>query len=194
MTLLVETGAGVATADSYVSAASCLAYAVARGSTFGSDDAADAALRRGTSYIDNTYRSRFPGYRTFRRAQGLEWPRTGAFYSYPDSPEPPYAYGPDGGVLAYGYVEWPFDPIGANAIPPEIVAATCEAAVREYAEPGVLLPDLDRGGLVASLKAGSVEVKYAGGAPGQTVFQAVEAALSGLIGVRSGYTGRAQRV
>lgn len=187
MALIVENGSGIAGADSYVATADCAAYATARGLTFGTDALGDAALRRATSYIDNTYRLRFPGYRTFRRAQVLEWPRTNAYYTYPEPMgDAPYFVDPR--------MLYPFDLIGANTIPPEIVTATCEAAIREYAQPGVLLPDLERGGMITNLKAGSVEVRYAGGAPAQTVFQAVGAALSGLIGARNTYSARAQRV
>lgn len=186
MTLSVEVGAGLINADSYVATADCGTYATNRGLTFGSGATADAALRRATSYVDNTYRFRFPGYRTFRRAQGLEWPRTAAYYTYPEPQgDSPYFVDPR--------MFYPFDLIPANTIPPEIITAVCEAAVRELAEPGVLQPDLDRGGRVSSVKAGSVAVKYAAGAPAQTVFQVIEAALSGLIGVRSSYTARATR-
>jgi hypothetical protein len=193
VSLSVETGFGVITADAYVSAADCAAYAANRGLTFAADASADSAIRRATSYIDNTYRLRFAGYRTFRRLQGLEWPRTGAFYQYPDNVASPYLYGAGVDGSQYGYAAWPFDPIGINTVPPEIITATCEAAIREYADPGVLQPDLDRGGAVSLLKAGSVEVKYAAGAPAQTVFQIIDAALSGLIGVQSAYSARAVR-
>lgn len=194
MSLLVENGSGVAGADSYVATVDCAAYAAARGLPFGSGDDADAAIRRGSAYIDNTYRIRFPGYRTFRRAQGLEWPRTGAFYTYPDNVPPPYFYGSGfGGYGGFGYAWAPYDPIGVNVIPPEVIAATCEAAVREFNEPGVLLPDLERGGGVSLLKAGSVEVKYGAGSSAVTVFQAIDAALSGLIQARSSLSARATR-
>lgn len=186
MSLIVETGVGIINADSYVATADCAAYALSRGLTFGSDALADAALRRATAYVDNQYRLRFPGYRTFRRAQALEWPRTNAYYTYTTPPGPVPVYS-----VAYAY--FPYDLVPATSIPPEIITATCEAAIREYAEPGVLQPDLDRGGAVSLLKAGSVEVKYAAGAPAQTVFQIIDAALSGLIGVQSAYSARAVR-
>ncbi len=186
----------MAAAESYVSVAGCSSYATSHNLTFDATalSQAEAAVRVASVYIDNTYRLRFPGYRTFRRAQGREWPRTGAFYSYADNATPsPYFYGYGGGGNGYGYTAWPYDPIGINAIPPEIVNATCLAAVREYAEPGVLQPDLERGGAVSLLKAGPVEVKYAAGASAQTIFQIIDAALSGLIGVRSSLTARATR-
>jgi len=186
----------VATAESYVSVAGCSSYAISHNLTFDVTalSQAEAALRVASAYIDDGYRLRFPGYRTFRRAQGREWPRTGAFYSYADNATPsPYLYGYGRGGSGYGYTAWPYDPIGINAIPPEIVNATCLAAIREYAEPGVLQPDLERGGAVSLLKAGPVEVKYASAASAQTIFQIIDAALSGLIGVRSGLTSRATR-
>jgi len=184
--LTVETGIGVPGADSYVATVDCGTYAANRGLTFASDATADAALRRATAYIDNTYRLRFPGYRTFRRAQNLEFPRTNAYYTYAE-PQGDTPYFVDPRML------YPFDLIGANTIPPEIIMATCEAAIREWASPGVLQPDLDRGGAVALLKAGPVEVKYASGADPNTVFQIIDAALSGIIGVRSSLTSRATR-
>ncbi len=186
MSLIVETGLGVAGADSYVATVDCAEYAGLRGLTFGSDMTADAALRRATSYIDNTYRDRFPGYRTFRRAQPLEWPRTNAYYTYATPPGPVPVY-------AVAYAFFPYDLVPPTSVPPEIITATCEAAIRELAEPGVLLPDLERGGAVSSLKAGSVGVKYAPGASANTAFQAVEAALSALIGTDNPYQGRAVR-
>jgi len=186
VTLTVETGSGILGADSYVAAVDCLAYATARGLTFGSDATAEAALRRATAYIDNTYRLRFSGYRTFRRAQSLEWPRSLSFYFTPD-------YGGHNPYFVDPRAIYPFDLIPPNVIPPEIITATCEAAIREFATPGALLPDLDRGGAVASLKAGPVEVKYAPGADPNTLFQVIDAALSALIGVKSAYTSRAAR-
>ncbi len=189
MPLIVEDGTGYPNADSYCSVAACSAYAIGRGLTFDTadDPASEAALRVATSYVDNTYRLRFPGYRTNRRGQSLEWPRTNAYYTYPEPPgDTPYFVDPR--------MLYPFDLIPINSIPPEITTAVCEAAIRAFGSPGVLQPDLDRGGLVSTLKAGSVEVKYAAGAPAQTVFQIIDAALSGLIGVRSSFTSRAQRV
>lgn len=174
MALVVEDGTGKADAESYVSVADAVTYATKQGATFPGTDVpgSEAALRRATAYIDNTYRTRFTGYRTYRRDQALEWPRVGAYVYIPNNAsDMAYAGGYD---PAYDY-------IGQNVIPIEIINATCEAAVRELATPGSLAPDLDRGGSVKMLKAGSVEIQYGGNASAVTTFQAVDLALSGLL-------------
>jgi hypothetical protein len=71
--------------------------------------------------------------------------------------------------------------IAADEIPVEIIQATCEAAVRELADPGAMMPDLERGGGVRRLKAGSVEIEYGANAANQTTFSAISALLSGLL-------------
>jgi len=48
------------------------------------------------------------------------------------------------------------------------------------AEPGSLSPDLDRGGAIKTLKAGSVEIDYAESAPVSTTFTAIDGLLSGF--------------
>jgi hypothetical protein len=170
MTLVVEDGTGLANADAYVSLDDCEAYAAARGLTFATSPSAagEAAIRVATAFIDNTYRSRFTGQRLNGRSQALEWPRI-------------YATDAAGNDIA------------SDEIPVEIVNATCEAAIREFAAPGTLTPDLERGGGVKRLKAGSVEIEYMAGALAQTLFTAVDAALSGLIQPRSMFSGRAVR-
>lgn len=172
MALTVEDGTGLADAESYVSVADCEAYCTARGLTFstGATPDKEAALRRATSYIDGAYRARFIGWRTNGRAQALAWPRRDAF------------------DVATG------EYLVSDEIPPELVAATCEAAVRELAEPGALAPDLERGGAIRSLKAGSVGIEYAGNAPVATTFTAIENALAPLLNsTGGGLVGRAVR-
>jgi hypothetical protein len=174
MALVVEDGTGLANAESYVSVANCVAYATARGGVFPGTDVpgSEAALRRATAFIDNTYRTRFTGYRTFRRAQALEWPRVGAYVYIPNNAsDQAYAGGYD---PAYDY-------IGQNVIPVEMINATCEAAIREFASPGALAPDLDRGGAVKTLKAGSVQIDYGASASPTTTWTAIDNALSGLL-------------
>jgi hypothetical protein len=174
MTLVVEDGTGKANAESYVSVADCAAYATKRALSFPGTDVpnSEAALRLATAFIDNTYRARFTGYRTYRRAQALEWPRVGAYVYIPNnSSDMAYAGGYD---PAYDY-------IGQNEIPVEIINATCEAAIREFTTPGTLSPDLDRGNAVKRLKAGSVEIEYGASATATTTFQTIDLALSGLL-------------
>ncbi|GAA2867431.1 hypothetical protein GGQ99_001295 [Aminobacter niigataensis] len=142
MPLIVETGSGSPTAESYVSVADAAAYATARGLTFPTtpEAAAEQALRRATTWLDGRYRGSFPGSRTNRREQALEWPRINA---YDRSCPPEY--------------------IDKNEIPVEIVNATIEAAVRELAAPGSLSPDVTPGKIKKSAKVGEIAVEYAVG-------------------------------
>lgn len=195
MALIVEDGTGKPDANSYVSLAVALDYAQTRGiAAWTADGAADAtrsaALIRATAFIDATYRGRFPGYRTQGRRQGLEWPRVGAYTYVPDD-------GRSGAYLSGGYGATQLDAgysyILPNEIPREIIAATCEAAGRELAEPGLLAPDLDRGGAIQSLSAGSVSITYAVGASARTTFQAIDKALASLLMPRNEFSGRVAR-
>lgn len=177
MSLIVEIGAGLANADSYVSVETVQNYAAAQGLTFDiTNTGAEPACRRATQFID-TYRSRFSGYRTFRRAQSREWPRTGAYYTahasgingYQPNTYSPYPYFPD------------WDYIAPNQIPVEIVAATCEAAIRELADPGTMLPDLERGGALKRRSAGGSTEEYSASASVRTSFLTIENILSDLV-------------
>ncbi|MGA0564166.1 DnaT-like ssDNA-binding protein [Ancylobacter sp. VNQ12] len=172
MALIVEDGTGKADAESYVSVSDCAAYALAHGWAFDPEPeyAAEQALRRATTWIDATYRSRFTGRRTNGRKQALEWPRVDAH----DKQCPP-------------------DYIESDEVPQEIVDACCEAAIRERAEPGLLSPDLERGGDVRRLKAGSVEVEFGASASVGTKFSAIDNVLVGLLTAYSPYSGRAVR-
>lgn len=141
MALVVETGTGASDSESYAAIANIAEYASKHGLTFPASPAgpAEAAARRATAWIDGTYRSRFPGERKNGREQALEWPRVNA---YDDSG----------------------NEIEDDEIPAEIVIATCEAAVRELASPGVLSPDVTPGKIKTEVAvSGAVSVKYATG-------------------------------
>ena len=171
MTIIVEDGTAPAGANAYVSVDDCQAYCDARGLTFGASptEVGEEAIIRATTAIDARYRGRFPGYKTNGRNQSLEWPRTAAYDA-----------------------EW--NAIGGTEIPIEIINATCEAAVRELASPGSMMPDLERGGSIKRLKAGSVEIEYGANAMAQTTFTLIDGILSPLLGSAvSAYVGRAVR-
>lgn len=172
MTLVVEDGSGLAEANSYVSMDDCAAYCTARGLTFVTSPSVDgeAALIRATAAIDATYRGRFPGYKASGRSQSLEWPRG-------------QAYDAEGLLIA------------GDEIPIEIINATCEAAVRELAEPNSMMPDLERGGSVKRLKAGSVEIEYGANAEARTTFTLIGGILSAILsgGSSGGLYGVAAR-
>ena len=89
--------------------------------------------------------------------QGLGWPRSGA--TDVDEQE-----------------------IAEDEVPIEVVEATIELAVRELASPGSTTPDLERGGSVLRVKAGSVEVQYGAQAIPTTTFTLVDGILAPLIG------------
>lgn len=172
MALVVEDGTGKADAESYVGVADCAAWATKNGAAFSAapEASAEAALRRATRFIDATYGARFIGFRTNGRAQALQWPRRDAYDEANDE------YLPD------------------DEVPQEIVTAACEAAVRELAEPGSLAPDLERGGAVKRLQAGSVQIEYAGNASALTTFTVIDNALAGLLTLTGGgFVGRAVR-
>lgn len=165
--MIVEDGTGLANANSYASEATFEAYCEPRGLTAGSGDV-EAALVRATAWLDATYRARYPGVKSNGRSQALEWPRG-------------WAEDADGNAIS------------ATEVPIEIVNATCEAALRELSEAGSLAPDLERGGDIRRLKAGSVEIEYGAAAPVATTFAAIDNALSGILKARAAYSGRAVR-
>lgn len=178
MAFVLETGEGLQFANSYVSEAMANTYWDDRGYTLAAGDP-QTALVRGTQYVD-TYRFRFPGYRTKRRLQGLEWPRVGAYTNLSsDGREYPYPNALFRTDSFQQYLGYSFIP--SNEIPVEIIQATCEAALRELAVPGSMQPDLERGGMVKSLAAGSVSIVYMDGATPQSTTQLIDGILSGLL-------------
>ena len=194
MTLVVEDGTGLANAESYVSTTTFSEYAGRRGLTFNTDDPRigniEAALVRATEYIDPHYRGRFPGYQAQGRAQSLEWPRIGAYVIIPDDGRSDafyYANRRDYFFLNGIYYIQP------NIVPPEIIKATCEAAIRELATPGVLTPDLTREDLVTKFSVGPVSFDYSSNARDNTIFQRLDYVLRALLLPSNAYSGRVSR-
>lgn len=105
MTIIVEDGTGLTTAETYVSVTDADAYHTAMGNTgwTGTDAAKEVALRRAAQYIDTRYTYR--GTRV-NLNQSLEWPR--AFYEMDGRTE-----------------SWPV---------PNLKAACCEAALRALSD------------------------------------------------------------
>lgn len=167
MTLIVEDGSNVSGANSYGSVADADAYHSARGNaawteaSTSPDQGKTAALIRATAAIDAKYRGRWPGYRTSGRHQSLEWPRTAA-------------YDIEG------------NPIAGTEIPQEVKDATFEAALRELADAGSMMPDLERGGNITSLQAGSVAITYGANAQARTTYTLIDGILSSLLQSGSG--------
>lgn len=119
----------------YGSEAGLTAYAASVGATI-PEGAVLPALVRASAYIDGRYGRRFVGTRAGGYAQALAWPRSGA-------------------VTREG-----FD-IPANEIPPAVVNATYEAALREMAAPGSLSPDYVASSQITREKVGQLETEYA---------------------------------
>ena len=160
--MALVTTPGAALADSYASLIEADAYHAARANTAwsGLDTTKDAALRRATAWLDGRYKSRWPGYRLNGRTQSLDWPRANA-------------------TDADGYA------IEIDAIPAEIIAATCEAALREIVAPNSLSPDVTPGTAKVLTGVGALSwtplrsnVSASDMAP---TIMAVDAALSGLL-------------
>lgn len=157
---------GAQNADSYVTAEEIATYAQKKGLSFPTSpiEPAEQAARRATTFLDNTYRMRFPGAAT-DVWQALEFPRVGVVYR------------------GEAYDE--------TKIPQQIKDATCEAAIREIAKPGILSPDRQRGGAIKEIQAGSVDITFADNAPIETTFTAIDGLLSGLLLPAKGKTSTA---
>jgi hypothetical protein len=168
MAFTLENGSGVAGANAYVTEAELETYADDRSVTLASGDES-AAIVRASAALDAIYRPRFVGYKTHGRNQGLEWPRTAAYDRE-------------------GYV------VDGASIPVEIKNAVCEMAIRELTEPNSMLPDLERGGQILMMRAGSVEIQYGANAQARTTFQLIDGMLVGLLGgATSSLSGMALR-
>ncbi len=163
MSIVVETGQGVAGSESYAATATIDAYWAARthnalAATWAALTTAkkEGAAREASDFADATWG---PYYRGVRRGyvQGKLFPRTGAKddagYPLPD-------------------------------LPPELVAAVCELAPRAATSP--LAADIDTGARVKSQtkKVGPLEKSteyFDGGAAPQTAYGAVDNILAPLL-------------
>jgi hypothetical protein len=124
-------------ADFYSTIIAAGVYHTDRGNTTwtGADELLNAAMLRGSEYIDQAYRSAFPGFKTLLREQLREWPRSDA-------------------TDVEG--NW----LDASEVPIEVMNATYEAALRELVSPGSLLPDYTPVGLQKKVKVDVIEVEY----------------------------------
>ena len=147
MTLVVEDGTGLPTAETYVSVADADAYHAAMGNAgwAGADAVKEPALRRAAQYIDTFYR--FRGNRLTDvaappvDAQALQWPRD---------------------IVS----TWPIR---------ELVAATCELALRALA--GTLFADQSGGDVVSETVGPISVTYAETGLGGQTRYAVADALL-----------------
>ena len=161
--------------DFYGTLAAADTYHSDRGNTTwtGTDEAKNIALLRGSEYIDQAFRSSFPGYKTLLRDQLREWPRA-----------------------------WAADIAGnaldSTVVPVEAEQASYEAALRELATPGSLLPDYTPGTQQKRVKVDVIEVEYSaphGAASVLPIIAIIRGILAPILtgSVNSGVAGRAVR-
>jgi hypothetical protein len=150
--------------SSYGTLAASKAYHADRGNTAwaaADDPDLTIALLRGSEYVDARYRGAFSGAKTGERDQVREWPRTGA-------------------TDASGYT------IATDAEPIEVEYATYEAALRELATPGSLLPDVTPSAQVKRKRIeGIIDTEYvapSGPASARPVIAVIDAIMAPLVG------------
>ena len=162
MALVVETGAGLASAESYASTTD----ADTRLANFGYTSWAglnttqkEQFLRLATEFMGNTYRNRWVGYRA-SATQALDWPRTLAEKIDLISP---YAYST--------YYD-------NNVVPVEVKNACIDLAYK--VSTGVeLAPDIDP--VQKKVKVGPIEVEFDPQGNVATIFRAIESKLAPLL-------------
>lgn len=133
--LTIETGAGLANADSYASVAAadtrCASLGLSAWTALAEADK-EIALRRATQFMA-TYRTRWAGRRVYQR-QALDWPR--------------YNVAVDGFTVP------------STIVPLDVVNACIDLAVRAGSGED-LLPDLDTGSnAIKKDKTGPLETEY----------------------------------
>lgn len=151
MALVVETGTGSATADSYISLTDAATRHTNLGNTawaaLASDTVREQYLRRATEYLEGAYRKRWYGYRK-TDTQALSWPRTGAYkddYLVPDT-----------------------------IVPAEVKNACADLALK--AATVTLAEDL--GQAVVKEKIDVIEIEYDKNAPAYTQYRSIDMMLA----------------
>lgn len=160
MALIVETGAIVAGADSYISAADATAFLTSRGSGDAWDavDDKDAALRKATDYMVQAYRHRWKGTRV-SKDQTLDWPRA---WVQVDDLE---------GLYAGAYY------LPNNVVPEEVKQVCAELALQSNTAP--LNPVLQRA--KSEVKVGEIEIIYDPNSPEAPRYRAMDQRLSAYL-------------
>lgn len=170
--LIVEDGTVVSGANAYATREEISAYHAVRQNTAWFEATApnmDAAIVKATSDLTQKYRKRWKGIRV-SPDQRLDWPRAGV--QTEDLFEPQTA---PRSILWTGLANL----LAENIVPQEVKDATAELALTGLTT--TLNPDLDRGGDIKRVKAGSVEVEYGDSAPVVTRRPSVDGLLSVLL-------------
>jgi len=162
MGLIVEDGTGLSNSESYASVAEADAYHAARGNTdWDAVDDKEAALRKATEHMLQTYTLRWSGYRA-KSTQALDWPRSQAERK---------------NVLMGSAVEG-IVYYESTVVPMEVKRACMELAVR--AASAALTADLDRE-VASESVSGAVSVTYVQGSRRQVKYAVVDMILEPLL-------------
>lgn len=165
MTLIVETGAGIANADSWVTMQFADQYAGRVGNALwvdGDAELKEPALRRGVRYLDAVYSPRYAGQRANSPLeQSLTWPRKNV-------------------VDDDGY------DVAVDLVPNNLMMAQVEAAFLEFAIPGSTQPTASAR-LQKSVTVGPLSVTYEDsqgnkfGPGGQPLFSVIDGLMAPLL-------------
>lgn len=153
MALVVETGTGSATAESYASVSQADTRLAAHGNTLWatmSEAEREQALRRATTFMEQAFRQRWRGTR-LTRVQALSWPR-------------------------YGVCVDGFD-VPSTTVPGEVVNACIDLAFK--AAGGDLAPDTAR--VAIREKVGPLETEYSPYSAQQPGYVAIERTLAPML-------------
>ncbi len=160
MTLIVEDGNGIAGADSYATEAQADLYHENRGNTAWYSVAdKEAALRKATDFMLQTYRQAWKGFRVDPQ-QALDWPRYDVFTE-----------GHKFGRFSSDYL------IPSNVVPVEVRNACIELALKVTVED--LNPDLTQ--QILSNTVGPISVTYSAASPQYKRFRAIDMMLRHLL-------------
>jgi hypothetical protein len=154
MSLIVEDGTGLSTAESFISVADADTRHTNMGNTNWAaltTEEKEQALRRGTQYMEQAYRTRWLGTRT-HEDQALSWPR----------------------VIMQAVDGWWID---SDEVPSIVANACADMALKAAA--GDLNADLTRG--VVREKVGPLETEYDRASPQSTRYRAVDMMLAHLL-------------
>ena len=152
--VVVEDGSIVEGANSYIDEEYADLYHAVRGNETweaATSTQRQTAIIRATQSVDAMFSRYWEGYQVDAEKQELAFPRKG------------------------------IRNIKDKSIPNALKKTVAEAALRELREPNSLMPDLERGGKIRRVKAGTVEVEYASHADGSTTYTMFNALLKGLI-------------
>lgn len=164
MSLIVETGAIVAGAESYISVADADTYHSNRGATVWATLTTaekEQALRKATDFMIQAYRQRWKGTR-MSATQALDWPRAWVYLGPND--------------------EFP-NLVADDVVPTEVKNACASLALR--ASSADLAPDLSQG--KKRVKVGPIETEYDPYSPQSKRYAAIDAMLAPYLANGAGH-------